>query len=438
MSISNCFFNRITIGTFSEARSGLQSGGQFCSQIRFFFGFLGAQVGVSWQWYNALLRRADDAGKQLLLVNLDETYVPFFFGLAKGALAVTNKSLPDGALPLAQDCSRSQLRMGLTHVALVCNVPAIQRLLPQVLIVPTKYLLKRDLPEVLAGMPDIIYVIRAKSKWITKDIMVYVVRLIAWTIRGHRSKYIVALLMDVLGIHLDPLVTDATRAANIEVCFVPALLTWLGQPLDTHVFSLYKRHLRAMFLHLRSIQGLGMPSVVDWLFCIRDTIVLFMNERPWMGAFREDGFSRGQSGISKYIKKHLPVAFVLPLPSIEPSDEQLRSIFPKTRRNLQLAPFRCPVPKTFAALPASSSHLPLPPAPVPKTKAPLLLVLFESSHTAAMAKPAMPSMKAKAKAKPKGKGIVGLSVPKSRNRARAKSTPAVAVSKAPSIVSALS
>ena len=82
MSISNCFFNRITIGTFSEAFSGLQSGGQLCSQILFFFGFLGAKVGVSWQWYNALLRRADVAGKQLLLVNLDETYVPLFYGMA--------------------------------------------------------------------------------------------------------------------------------------------------------------------------------------------------------------------------------------------------------------------------------------------------------------------------------------------------------------------
>ena len=145
MSISNCFFNSGAIGTFSEARSGLQSGGQFCSQIRFFFGFLGAQVGVSWQWYNALLRRADVAWKQLLNVNMDEIYVPFFDGMASGHHAVTNKSMPVGAIPLAQDCSRSHLRMGLTHVALVCNVPAMQRLLPQVLIVPPRYSRLRDL-----------------------------------------------------------------------------------------------------------------------------------------------------------------------------------------------------------------------------------------------------------------------------------------------------
>ena len=78
-------------------------------------------------------------------MNLDEIYVPFFFGMAKGHLAVTNKTPPVGAIPLAQDGPRSHLRMGLTHVALVCNVPAMQRLLPQVLIVPSRYSLLRDL-----------------------------------------------------------------------------------------------------------------------------------------------------------------------------------------------------------------------------------------------------------------------------------------------------
>ena len=53
----------------------------------FFWKIIGLQVGVSWQWYNAILRRADAAGKELLVIILDETYVPFFFGMSKGCLA---------------------------------------------------------------------------------------------------------------------------------------------------------------------------------------------------------------------------------------------------------------------------------------------------------------------------------------------------------------
>ena len=295
----------------------------------------------------------------MLVINLDETFVPFYYGNVTGNLAIANKSLPKGAMPLTQEASRNQQRMGLTHVGIICNIPAVQRLLPQVLIVPSRYLLLRDLPAVRAAMPPTISVVRAKSKWISKPIMVWIVRLLAWTLRPLRRRYRVALLMDVLGIHIDTAVTDAATDADIDLLFVPALLTWLSQPCDTHAFSLYKRHLRGLFLSFRSSHGLGMPTVLQWLLMIRDTIVLFLNERPWMRAFIEDGFSRGQEGVSDYILAHLPKAYALPAPSTVPTDDHLRLIFPKTRINLNFAAFRAPPPKPpchFLRVPVVHSH----------------------------------------------------------------------------------
>jgi hypothetical protein len=315
-------------------------------------------------------------------------------------------------MPLTQDASRNQQRMGLTHVGIICNIPAVQRLLPQVLIVPSRYLLLRDLPAVRAAMPPTISVVRAKSKWISKAVMVWIVRLLAWTLRPLRRKYHVALLMDVLGIHIDTSVTDAAREAGIDLLYVPALLTWLSQPCDTHAFSLYKRHLRRLFLSFRSRGGLGLPTVVEWLLLIRDTIVSFLNVRPWMRAFIEDGFSRDQAGVSDYIRSHLPPGYALPLPSTPPSDAQLRLVFPKTRINLNFAAFRTPPAKASLPLPASSSGaLPLPlPPPVPPPNVRRFALCCESAHTASLAKPAMPIMIAKAKAVhgPKAKSRVGV------------------------------
>ena len=74
----------------------------------------------------------------MLNVNMDEIYVPFFDGMVSGHHAVTNKSIPAGAIPLAQDCSHPHLRTGLTHVALLCNEPAMHRLPQQVLILPPR------------------------------------------------------------------------------------------------------------------------------------------------------------------------------------------------------------------------------------------------------------------------------------------------------------
>ena len=263
--------------------------------------------------------------------------------------------------------------------------------------------------------------------------MVWIVRLLAWTLRSLRRQYRVALLMDVLGIHIDTSVLDAMREADIDSLYVPALLTWLSQPCDTHAYSLYKRHLRRLFLSFRSRHGLGMPTVVEWLLMIRDTIVSFMNERPWMRAFIEDGFSRDQAGVSDYIRSHLPPGYALPLPSTSPTDDQLRIIFPKTRINLNFAAFRAPPAKAPLPLPASSSGalpLPLPPL-VPRLVVPSLASCCGPAHTASLAKPAMPIMKAKAKAVhgPKAKSRVG--VPKAKFAVQGPSGSSSAVPKAP-------
>ena len=167
--------------------------------------------------------------------------------------------------------------------------------------------------------------------------------------------------------------------------------------------------------------------MVDWLLMIRDTIVLFLNERPWMRAFIEDGFSRDQQGVSSYIHSHLPRGFVLPLPSTEPSDAQLRIIFPKTRINLNFAVFRAPPPKAPLPLPASSSAaLPLPP-PVPLSFVPRLPLGFESPYTASLAKPAMPIMKSSAKAVhgAKAKSRIGMTKAKFPARVPSKASSAV-------------
>ena len=57
--------------------------------------------------------------KGTICINLDETYVGYFHRNVKGNLAVTNRRLPDGVLPLTQAASRRHLRMGLIHVGIV-------------------------------------------------------------------------------------------------------------------------------------------------------------------------------------------------------------------------------------------------------------------------------------------------------------------------------
>ena len=309
------------------------------------------KAGVSWQWFNAIKAENIAQNKGTICINLDETYVGYYHGNVKGNLAVTNRRLPDGILPLTQAASRKHLRMGLTHVGIVCDSRAAQKLLPQVLIVPSKHLTLRDLRATKPLMPPNIYILRRESKWISTEIVVWIIYLIHACLRRFRPTHTLVLLMDVLAQHFHPSVLAAAEACGIKLFFVPAKLTWLLQPCDTHTFSLYKRQLRKLFLRWRSRNGVAMPGVSDWLLMIRDVIVDFMNERSWANAFKEDGFGDNQADLSKYIRSHLPFNSVLPVPTAIPSTDSLRLVFPKTRTTINVEYFRgllgAPPPKAL-------------------------------------------------------------------------------------------
>ena len=201
-----------------------------------------SKVAVTWQWANHL-QATVPPGRRLLFMNLDETYVQYYQGLFKGNLAVTKKQWPVTQRPLSQPASRNQLRMGLTHVGLICDEPLVQPLLPQVLIASDSVLTMIVWRAILPLLPNWMYVIRMPSKWITADCLVWIINLIGWSLRAVAHLYDIVLSMDVLGLHYVAKVIAAARANRIRLHFIPGKLTWLLQPLDTHGFSLYKRYL---------------------------------------------------------------------------------------------------------------------------------------------------------------------------------------------------
>ena len=166
-------------------------------------------------------------GKQLVTINLDETYVAYYQGLYKGNLGVSKKSWPITEKPLSQPASRSQLRTGLTHVGLLCDVPCVQRLLPQVLIASDKVLPMTVWRAVVPLLPSWMYIIRMPSKWVTVDCLIWIINLIAWSLRAVLHLYDIVLQMDVLAQHYSTRVVDVARAHGIRLHFIPGKLTWL-------------------------------------------------------------------------------------------------------------------------------------------------------------------------------------------------------------------
>ena len=70
-------------------------------------------------------------------------------------------------------------------------------------------------------------------------------RLVARAVRSERPECVPVLIMDCCPVHLvEKVLADASRA-GVYLIFVPAKMTWVLQPLDTHVFAVLKARIRA-------------------------------------------------------------------------------------------------------------------------------------------------------------------------------------------------
>jgi len=85
---------------------------------------------------------------------------------------------------------------------------------------------------------------------------------------------------------------------------IPARLTWLLQPLDTHGFAKYKRDLRISFHE--TVAGDGEANLTHRMVrLVVQTIRAVLNGNRWAAAFVSNGLDGSQAKVSKYIKDML-------------------------------------------------------------------------------------------------------------------------------------
>jgi hypothetical protein len=175
---------------------------------------------------------------------------------------------------------------------------------------------------------------------------------------------------DAAPLHLHDEVLEAFISSGIWPIVVPARLTWMLQPLDTHGFILYKNWLRRAFVDAIA-EGDARPSMRRMLDLVFGVIRHVLQGHRWQQAFDQNGFGEDTSTVSSFIKHQCGIAMVPILPATCPTAIELQRCWPRNRPfNTELV-FRCfphdmlaladaPVP---AAAVVAHEVLPLP-APV--------------------------------------------------------------------------
>ena len=249
-----------------------------------------------WQWFHFLLGQVPP-GRPVLRLNLDETSVRFWYEPRLGLRR------PRGRVPragFARQATRGQLRRAFSHIAIICDDASVQPHLPQVLLVNERTVTAEQHRR-WASLPGCNAKLwRGKSAWINDEVFANIVRELGKVLRARAEGRQAILLLDAHKCHFCRATLAACRDYDIWPVIIPARMTSLLQPLDTHVFSRFKMFLRTR-LHQLMLTGanedLTSEQVIDALL---HAIKGVLQRHSWAPAFAKNGF-----GLTFEVRPHL-------------------------------------------------------------------------------------------------------------------------------------
>ena len=266
-----------------------------------------------------------------MVINIDETNVKLVPQERAGHVSKRAYRLFVHGRPMGRNASLAAQRSSITHVAALCDRAHFQNLLPQVVLVGANQVSEERLARVRMSAPACVRIWRYSKAWMSNAVMVRYIRLLGRCLHEYRQSYRIILYFDVLKAHVCPAVLRAASAANIWICVIPAKMTWVLQPCDTHLFARYKQMLSEEFQR-RSV--LTLNGEISWELMLQSlwhVILVLLQGRDWSQAFAAVGLLNRQRCLSRRTKSKLryeqhPTAVGSTLPTL--SDFEL--IFPQS------------------------------------------------------------------------------------------------------------
>ena len=319
-----------------------------------------AQASCAWQLSNYSQDLAAARGREVVHVNLDETAVRLHPGKGKGAVFVSRARV---AGRRGQRVAKWKQRCSMTHIGVLCDRPDLQKVLPQFILGNERALPARRLAALRAAAPSNVILVRLKSAWSSIAMTAYVIRRVAASIaaqRGRIGDVQLILILDAAKIHLHADVLRACKGIGAWLIVVPARMTFLLQPLDTHVFATYKWRFLLAYQRARAASAAetGDVDIADLLQCVYEAIRLVMEGRSWAHAFAQNGFCHQQAALCKTLKSQLELGQAVAVGATRPSDDQLRLCFPRrfnVRVDLYWSLFEARAPSSSGASSSGAS-----------------------------------------------------------------------------------
>ena len=268
---------------------------------------------------------------------MDETSLRMWPGVRKGLVSRSWKKTGPYPLRVQRKAGLSLRRSAISYVAFIADDDTVQETLPQILI-GNEHLLTRAAMDELNAEPLAcrgFFLLRRKSAWLDAKCLVRLIRLLGEALRPLRENYTFLFCMDGCPTHTALPVLREIRRQRLHLFYIPVSMTGFLQPLDTHVFSLYKRFLIAEHEQKALSTVDGNLSVVEIIKTMMRGIRDVIQGRSWRQAFEQVGLGKRQRLVSPKLRESLGYASDPLVPDVLPSYAQWRSIF----RHGALIPF---------------------------------------------------------------------------------------------------
>lgn len=197
------------------------------------------RAGVYFRWMRHVFE-VRGARRHTIVVNMDETMLSNVKSFKHGVRGADTTRRALESRPRERALPRTSL------LACIASDPAVQSALPQLR-------LQKSDPDVMPSLAlrqahsaaeAPVSTMYGTGGWVTSRIMTLWLGRLLRAVRSRCPECALVVVLDCCPSHMSDDTLKAAERLGIDLVFVPARLTWLLQPLDTHVFAIFKRSLR--------------------------------------------------------------------------------------------------------------------------------------------------------------------------------------------------
>ena len=210
----------------------------------------------------------------MVWINVDETSVQFGFNKKKGTVLKESSWLDAeptmSTANMHERFSLADVRARVSYIAAAASDLEVQRALPQVLLMNTRFATKKLLAYAQETMPQNCDVWVDDSAWVSTSKFFLYLEHLHEVVQQVAKDCLIIVVLDSLSCHINQNIADFAFSVGFILIIIPGGLTWLLQVLDVYGFAKFKQSLQKHLCEERIKAQDGQLNKEMWLDVVED------------------------------------------------------------------------------------------------------------------------------------------------------------------------